>query len=190
MTYCSRRSSPQALHLNATMGTPHARWREMTQSGRFSIMLMNRSLPQPGTHVTVWTASTVFLRGFFVLIGDEPLLGGAKDHGALAPPAVRIGVGYLLFGHERALCLQKLDDRLVRLEDMLAGELSRLIGKPSFIINRRVDVEAVAEAGLVILLTVARRRVHRARACVKGHMLSQDRKGVAVNEWVPRFEAF
>ena len=50
------------------IGTPHARWREMHQSGRFSIMPRMRSLPQAGTQFTVWMFSTVFFRRSFVFI--------------------------------------------------------------------------------------------------------------------------
>jgi hypothetical protein len=36
----------------AGIGTPHTRWREMHQSGRFATMLYIRSWPHDGIHLT------------------------------------------------------------------------------------------------------------------------------------------
>src|SRR5438105_2252280 len=38
-----RRASPHAVQSTAGIGTPHTRWREMHQSGRFATMLYMRS---------------------------------------------------------------------------------------------------------------------------------------------------
>ena len=45
-------ASPHLMQSTAGIGTPHARWREMHQSGRLAIMLEMRSCPQAGTHFT------------------------------------------------------------------------------------------------------------------------------------------
>src|SRR5206468_1258788 len=51
-------ASPHLTQSTAGIGTPHARWREMHQSGRFATMLYMRSWPQGGTHST--SRSTAF----------------------------------------------------------------------------------------------------------------------------------
>ncbi len=43
-------TSPVSLLTNTVIGTPQARWREMTQSGRPSIMPRMRFSPEAGTH--------------------------------------------------------------------------------------------------------------------------------------------
>src|SRR4029453_18481139 len=45
-------ASPHRVQSTAGMGTPHARWREMHQSGRLKTMLEMRSCPHDGTHFT------------------------------------------------------------------------------------------------------------------------------------------
>src|SRR5260370_38864010 len=46
---------------NTATGTPQARWREITQSGRLSIMPVMRFWPEGGTHrVTVIARSALF----------------------------------------------------------------------------------------------------------------------------------
>jgi hypothetical protein len=43
---------PHDVQSTAGIGTPHTRWREMHQSGRFATMLYMRSWPQVGIHFT------------------------------------------------------------------------------------------------------------------------------------------
>src|SRR5580765_8699428 len=45
-------ASPHLVQSTAGIGTPHTRWREMHQSGRFATMLYMRSWPHCGTHLT------------------------------------------------------------------------------------------------------------------------------------------
>src|SRR5205823_13718540 len=47
-----RTASPHAAQSTAGIGTPHTRWREMHQSGRFATMLYMRSWPHDGIHST------------------------------------------------------------------------------------------------------------------------------------------
>src|SRR5207244_11409852 len=51
MSGVGRRASPQAAQSTAGIGTPHTRWREMHQSGRFATMLYMRSWPHAGYHL-------------------------------------------------------------------------------------------------------------------------------------------
>jgi hypothetical protein len=50
LTASSLRISPESRLTKTAMGTPQARWRETTQSGRFSIMPRMRFSPDSGTH--------------------------------------------------------------------------------------------------------------------------------------------
>ncbi len=51
-----------SLWTNTVIGTPQARWREITQSGRLSIMPVMRFSPARGTHCTVLMPSSARLR--------------------------------------------------------------------------------------------------------------------------------
>ena len=57
-----RIASPQLVQSSAGIGTPHARWREMHQSGRLATMLKMRSWPHGGIHSTslsiAWSAAS------------------------------------------------------------------------------------------------------------------------------------
>ncbi len=55
-TRSSLRISLVPLRTKTAIGTPQARWRETTQSGRFSIMPVMRFSPDCGTHSTVLIA--------------------------------------------------------------------------------------------------------------------------------------
>ncbi len=105
------------------MGTPQTRCREMHQSGRVAIMLCMRSLPHAGSHFTFSMSSRVAaaegasaLHGGFH--GNEPLLGGAKDDGIVAAPAVRIRVLELFGMQQRAALLQQFDDGRIGVENL------------------------------------------------------------------------
>ena len=56
-------TSPVSLCWNTVMGTPQARWREITQSGRASIMPRRRFWPEAGTNsVSAMACSAVSRR--------------------------------------------------------------------------------------------------------------------------------
>src|SRR5271166_4720097 len=52
----------QVSHLSAGIGTPHARWREMHQSGRVSVMLRMRSRDHGGNQLAPSISATIFSR--------------------------------------------------------------------------------------------------------------------------------
>ena len=54
--------SPQPSQLRAGIGTPHARWREMHQSGRATNMPVIRSRPHSGIHRTALASDTAAAR--------------------------------------------------------------------------------------------------------------------------------
>ena len=49
-------------HFSAGIGTPHARWREIVQSGRVCVMLRMRSRDHGGNQVTASISEIIFSR--------------------------------------------------------------------------------------------------------------------------------
>ena len=80
------------------IGTPQARWREMHQSGRFSIMPWMRSLPQAGIQFTLSMLSSAFFRRSFVSMEMNHCSVARKMTGFLQRQQCGIGVRDLLFG--------------------------------------------------------------------------------------------
>ena len=107
------------------MGTPHTRWREMHQSGRMAIMLVMRSSPQAGCHVTFFMAAKVLAAELFAIHADEPLFCRAENNRIVAAPAVRIAVFHLRLASQRSVLFQQLDDQRIDLPDRLANEFFR-----------------------------------------------------------------
>ena len=93
-------------------------------------------------------------------------------------------MAYFLPGEEGAFFLEELDDGLVGPEDELAGELGDLGGEPAGLVHRGVDIEAVLQAQLVVVLAVARGRMHAARARLEGYVPSGQQGRVPLDEGV------
>jgi hypothetical protein len=55
-------SSPVLLCTKSAIGTPHVRWRDTHQSGRFSIMPVMRCSPHAGVHFTCLMSRSAFAR--------------------------------------------------------------------------------------------------------------------------------
>ncbi len=93
--------SPLSL-MNTAIGTPQARWRETTQSGRPAIMPVMRFSPCGGTQrVSLMAVERAMAQRVAVLRlaalvgdrlvhGDEPLRRVAEDHRLLRAPRMRI----------------------------------------------------------------------------------------------------
>ena len=143
LTAGSRRISavPSGWRLTKQVsGTPQARWRESTQSGRASIIEKRRLRPDSGDQLDelVDGGERALADGGAVGVhavverlvdGDEPLRGVAEDDRGLGAPGVRVAVGHPAAGEERAGLDQLVDDGLVGLallalgvEDLEAGE--------------------------------------------------------------------
>ena len=121
--------------------------------------------------------------------GDEPLLGGPEDDRVLAAPAVRVGVRDLGLLEERPVLLHVGGDAGVGLEDLEPG-VARDVGREAaVVVDGRVDVDAVGDAGQVVVVAVARGGVDAARAVVERDVLGQDEERVAVDERVAGLEA-
>jgi len=123
-----------------------------------------------------------------MLHGDEPLVGGAEDDGALAPPAVGIRV-LVIVGSEQGLFPgQGLVHVRVGVEHEPACKLLHLVRELALVVHRCIDVEAVDLADLVVLLAVARGDVHAARSRIQRDEGRQDQERLPVVERVPRLE--
>ena len=55
-------SAPVSRRTSSGIGTPQVRWREMHQSGRFSIIPVIRASPHAGSHATARIASSACRR--------------------------------------------------------------------------------------------------------------------------------
>ena len=128
-------------------------------------------------------------RGPALVEGDEPLLGGAEDDRVLAAPADRVGVRVLAGLQEGARLAQELHDRGVRVEDLLPGEALDLGQEAPRLVHGAVDVEAVADAGEVVVPAVAGGGVDDAGAGVEGDVVGQDDGRVAVDPGVAEAQA-
>ena len=110
---------------------------------------------------------------------DEPLRRGEEDHRVVAAPAVRIRVIEVLAMPEEALVLERLFDLRIRVGDLEPGEhLDRLV-EAAARIERRVDLEAVADAGLVVVGAVAGRGVDRAGAGFERDVVAEHAERIA-----------
>jgi hypothetical protein len=103
LTAWSRSGSPVFLSTKTAIGTPQARWREMHQSGRVSIIERRRLRPAAGTkRVSSMAASALARRPFGDLHADEPLRRVAEDQRRLGAPGMRIGMLELAARQQRA----------------------------------------------------------------------------------------
>ena len=162
-------TSPVSLLTNTVIGTPQARWREMTQSGRPSIMPRMRFSPEAGTHsVSPIAFSASWRRRLVAALGDaldglvqrdEPLRRVAEDDRLLGAPGVRILVLQAAARDERARFHQRLDDGVVGValvallvEDALALEARRVLGDDA------VGVDGEGDGGVDAARFAAARR--------------------------------
>ena len=120
--------------------------------------------------------------------GAEPLLGGPVDDGVLAPPAVGVGVGDVLLGHQEALGLQIGHHHVVALGVELA--VVALVGHDALGVDGHGHAD-VGQAGLVVLLAdleVLRAEagggVDAAGAGVQGDVLAVEDDALPVEEGV------
>ena len=163
---------------NTAIGTPQARWREITQSGFASIMPVMRFSPCGGTHLVALMpasarcaqASPCRPRQVDRLVHrDEPLRRVAEDHRLLRAPGMRILVLQPAARDQRVGLGQRLDHRLVGVallalvgEDALAGEARRVIGE------RAVLVDRIGDRGIDAARVRARARSRSTRRSPRG----------------------
>src|SRR6185437_13191988 len=78
---------------------------------------------------------------------DEPLLGGAKNNGDVATPAVRITVLQFSLADQSAARFEELDDERVGFEDSLAFVFGQAFDETAVVIEGSVCVDAVFLTG-------------------------------------------
>ena len=165
-------SSPVALCTNSGIGTPQARWRDTHQSGRPATMPSMRCWPQSGTHCTSPMARSACCAQPVLVEADEPLRCRAKDQRRLVAPAMRVAVRRT--SPRAAACplsAEHRDDGVVGLIDVHAGEARRAGDIDAGAIHRIVERQAVRDARREVVLAMAGRRVHRARARIERHVV-------------------
>ena len=92
----------------------------------------------------------------------------------LAAPAVRVAVGDLPLAQQVAGVADRRDDDGVGVEDLLAGDELDVGGEPPAVVDRAVDLEAVALSDHVVLLAVAGRRVDQPGAGLERDVVAED----------------
>ena len=185
------------------IGTPQARWREITQSGRFSIMPGMRFSPGGGTKCVSPIAGeragaqrVARAPAMSRSMCDEPLRRVAEDHRLLRAPGMRILVLQPAARDQHAGLGQRLDHRLVGVallalvgDDALAGEARRVVGEGAVLVDRVGDrgvdaarLELARDRGpdVEVLAAVAGRGVHEAGAGIVGDVLAGEQRHVEV----------
>ena len=88
-------TSPVSLCWNTVMGTPQARWREITQSGLDSTMPRSRFCPEAGTNSVSSMACSATSRSVRLPLappcppppcGERVRGGGSRDRSVCGPP--------------------------------------------------------------------------------------------------------
>ena len=183
---------------NTAIGTPQARWREITQSGRLSIMPVMRFSPCGGTQRVTLMAESARWRSVSPVLGDvlihrdEPLRRIAEDDRLLRAPGMRILMLQAPARDDHAGLDQRLDHRLVGVallafvvDDALAGEARRVLGESAVLIdgvgNRRIDAmrfqpRAIRGPDLEVLAAVARRGMNEAGAGIVGDVVAGEQR--------------
>ena len=121
---------------------------------------------------------------------NEPLLGGAEDHGIVTAPAVRIGVSQpSCRPHQDATALQQFNNRLIRLEDLLSHVLRKTFGEFPGVSNWAIDFQPVLYACKVILAPMPGRSMDATRPVLGGHVVCEHPQDPSVKKRVLHFEA-
>ena len=188
------------------IGTPQARWRDSTQSGRSSIMARRRVCPA-GRHearvvdrVRARGERSVVpsLRGPVVHM-DEPLRRVAEDDRLLRAPRMRILVLQPSAREQHVALDQRVDDRLVGVALLavvvddarrpalaVRPEARRILGEEAGIVDgegdRRCRCRAARSSGagihpgVKVLAAMTGRGVHEARAGIVGDMVAGEHR--------------
>ena len=205
---------------NTAIGTPQARWREITQSGLLSIMPLMRFWPDGGTHCVTEIACSARARkrvaGLRLAVvrdvlvhRDEPLRRVAEDHRLLRAPGMRILMLEPAARQKLAGLDQRLDHGLVGValfalvvDDAFAGEARRVIGEGAVLVDgvgdggvdaARFQLARIRHPDVEVLAAVAGRGVHEAGAGVVGDVVAgqqRHREFVAAAEALQRMGAF
>jgi hypothetical protein len=83
---------------------------------------------------------------------------------------------------EEPQLLQLLDDLRIGVPDVHAFEELHLVYEDALFVDGGIDIEAILEPRLVVLLAVARRGVDRARPRIGRDVVCEDDDGLPVDE--------
>ena len=98
-------------------------------------------------------------------------------------------MAYRLHRKKRIDFRKLLYNRLVSLEHVHPGEEFYVVRELPVVVHRRVNIQAVLLAYLVVLLPVPRRGMDYPRARLKRYVLSRQHRREAVKERVPEIKA-
>ena len=195
-------TSPVSLCTKTVIGTPQARWRDTTQSGRVSIMPVMRFSPCGGTQRVSSMAFSARARSVPALArvlvhGDEPLRRGAEDHRLLRAPGMRIVV---LVARARAISAPASVSAAITAKlaspNLPLSSMTRLPSKPGASLVKKpasstvkgilVSILRSRQQALVcgpdleVLGAMTRRGMHKARAGILGDMLAGEQRHVEI----------
>ncbi len=131
-------SAAVCLCTNSASGTPQVRWREMHQSGRFSIMLVMRCSPQAGVQRTRLMSRSALRAQTALIHADEPLRRGAEDQRRLVAPAMRVAVPQRLLVQQRTSALELLHHDGIGVVDAQTSH-QRRVGDEAAVRPHRID---------------------------------------------------
>ncbi len=114
------------------------------------------------------------------LHGNKPLLGGTENNRFFTAPAVGIGMGKRLAGHQEAQLRQLVNNSLVGVKNKLAGKKLHLVRKPALIVDRGIGFQPILQTNLIVFLSVSGGRMDAAGPGLQGHMIAQDNQRQAI----------
>src|SRR5579862_4020245 len=86
---------------------------------------------------------------------DEPLLGGAEDHGIVTAPAMRVAVLVFVITKKRAAIFQKLHNDGIRGENVLPFVFGQAFEINTTVVNGCVDLQPIFLAGIKVVGAVS-----------------------------------
>ena len=134
-------------------------------------------------------SSFAFAAGHRRFHGNEPLLGGAKDHRIVAAPAVRIGVLGFFRVQQRAAAFDQIDNGLIGVPNALAVVFGQAVAQDAFFVDVAGGIEAVLDAGAEVFSAMRGRGVDDAGAGVHGDVVGEHAENFAVEEGMLEVEA-
>ncbi len=105
---------------------------------------------------------------------DEPLLGGAKNYGIVAAPAMRVAVLVFMVAEQRPAVRKQVDDDGIRGEHILALVFRQAFEINAAIVEWRVNLQTILLAGVKVVGAMTGRGVYDAAALVERYVVSEN----------------
>ncbi len=185
----SLRILPVSLFTNTAMGTPQARWREITQSGLSAIMPRRRFCPAGGKNLVSSMAFSALSRRPWRRHGDEPLRRVAENDRLLGAPGMGIADGLALGRQQHARLFQSIHHApvciaplAVLIDDAATFKAGRILGVIAIGVDGGRDRPAnFFRPDIVVVGTMAGRGMNKARTSIVGDMIAiEERNGKIV----------